>query len=119
MGTARALCDLSNPARSFSKPGHLFPLCARRGGVLERPGHTESTYDMCRLAGMTPVGLLAELMYDDGTMYRKEGALKFAREHGFAIVTVAQIIEYRRKHALEEEAAPAVQSVSSSPKSRL
>merc|ERR1712039_26727 len=100
MITARAFCDLSNPAEAFSKPGHLFPLCARSGGVLERPGHTESTYDMCRLSGMTHCGLLAELMHDDGTMYRKEASLEFARKHKIAIVTVEQIIEYRRQHPL-------------------
>eukprot|EP00928_Gymnodinium_smaydae_P052815 TRINITY_DN36973_c0_g1_i1.p1 TRINITY_DN36973_c0_g1~~TRINITY_DN36973_c0_g1_i1.p1 ORF type:complete len:255 (+),score=62.68 TRINITY_DN36973_c0_g1_i1:143-907(+) len=95
--TARALCDLSNPPESFSKPGHLFPLCARRGGVLERPGHTESTFDMCRLAGCTHVGVLAELMHDDGTMYRKDDSLEFAKKHKLEIITVQQIIEYRQK----------------------
>merc|ERR1711972_354938 len=70
------------------------------GGVLERPGHTESTYDMCRLSGMTHCGLLAELMHDDGTMYRKEASLEFARTHKIEIVTVEQIIEYRRQHPL-------------------
>merc|ERR1712151_304947 len=104
MITARAICDLSNPAEAFSKPGHLFPLCARSGGVLERPGHTESTYDMCRLSGMTHCGLLAELMHDDGTMYRKEASLEFARKHKLEIVTVEQIIEYRRQHPLPEAA---------------
>merc|ERR1712217_578344 len=92
--------DLSNPAEAFSKPGHLFPLCARPDGVLERPGHGESTYDMCRLSGLTHCGLLAELMHDDGTMYRKEASLEFARKHKLAIVTVEQIIEYRRQHPL-------------------
>merc|ERR1712187_848515 len=101
MTTARAFCDLSNPAEAFSKPGHLFPLCARSGGVLERPGHTESTFDMCRISGMTHCGLLAELMHDDGTMYRKEASLEFARKHRIAIVTVEQIIEYRRQHPLQ------------------
>merc|ERR1719262_1879779 len=76
--TARALCDLSLPAEAFSKPGHLFPLCARPGGVLERPGHTESTYDLCRLCGLTRVGCLAELMHDNGTMFRKDDAFAFA-----------------------------------------
>merc|ERR1712039_1092574 len=108
--TARAFCDLSNPAESFSKPGHLFPLCARPGGVLERPGHTESTYDMCRLSGMTHVGLLAELMHDDGTMFRKEASLEFAQKYGFKIVTVEQIIEHRRKQESEQYMASEVLS---------
>jgi len=102
MTTARAFCDLSNPAEAFSKPGHLFPLCSRVGGVLERPGHTESTYDMCRLSGMTHCGLLAELMHDDGTMFRKEASLDFARKHKLEIVSVEQIIEYRQQHPLAE-----------------
>ncbi|CAJ1348843.1 unnamed protein product [Effrenium voratum] len=96
--TARALCDLKNQAKDFSKPGHLFPLCARTGGVLERPGHTESTYDFCRLAGLIPVGVLAELMHDDGTMYRRDDSLAFASAHNIPIVTVEQIINYRREH---------------------
>merc|ERR1712190_195909 len=132
MTTARAFCDLSNPAEAFSKPGHLFPLCARTGGVLERPGHTESTYDMCRLSGMTHCGLLAELMHDDGTMYRKEASLEFARKHKLEIVTVEQIIDHRRKNPLPasptvaesllaarasktDSALPEMQAVSSTP----
>merc|ERR1712060_960756 len=107
--TARAFCDLSNPADAFSKPGHLFPLCARAGGVLERPGHTESTYDMCRLSGMTHCGLLAELMHDDGTMYRKEASLEFARKHKLEIVSVEQIIEYRHQNPLPDSAPSALE----------
>merc|ERR1711957_1015698 len=72
------------------------------GGVLERPGHTESTYDMGRLSGMTHCGLLAELMHDDGTMFRKEASLDFARKHKLEIVTVDQIIEDRQQHPLAE-----------------
>lgn len=98
--TARALCDLSQPAEAFSKPGHLFPLCTRPGGVLERPGHTESTYDLCRLCGMTCVGLLAELMHDDGTMFRRDDSLEFGRKHGIPVITVPSLIEYRQRHTL-------------------
>jgi len=105
--TARALCNLSHLAEAFSKPGHLFPLCTRPGGVLERPGHTESTYDFCRLAGTTPVGILAELMHDDGTMYRRDDSLEFARRHNIPLVTVEQIIECR----LRSGHAPAASSV--------
>eukprot|EP00933_Yihiella_yeosuensis_P066621 TRINITY_DN7099_c0_g1_i1.p1 TRINITY_DN7099_c0_g1~~TRINITY_DN7099_c0_g1_i1.p1 ORF type:complete len:245 (+),score=53.52 TRINITY_DN7099_c0_g1_i1:74-808(+) len=102
--TAKAMCDLSNPPEAFSKPGHLFPLCAKSGGVLERPGHTESTYDFCRLADVCHVGILAEMMHDDGTMYRRDDSLEFAKKYGLPIVTVQQIIEYRQKHG---EKAPA------------
>eukprot|EP00418_Pyrodinium_bahamense_P068675 CAMPEP_0179098984 /NCGR_PEP_ID=MMETSP0796-20121207/45643_1 /TAXON_ID=73915 /ORGANISM="Pyrodinium bahamense, Strain pbaha01" /LENGTH=207 /DNA_ID=CAMNT_0020796775 /DNA_START=151 /DNA_END=770 /DNA_ORIENTATION=- len=104
----RALCDLSLPAEAFSKPGHLFPLCARPGGVLERPGHTESTFDLCRLSGTTHVGVLAELMHDNGTMFRRDDALEFGRKHGIPVITVPQLIGYRRQHALA--AAPVVPS---------
>merc|ERR1719420_1781488 len=98
--TVRAMCDETNPPEAFSKPGHMFPLCARPGGVLERPGHTESTYDMCRLSGCQLVGCLAELMHDDGTMYRRDDSLEFARRHGIPMIIVPQLIEYRkRQHA--------------------
>lgn len=122
--TARALCDLSLPAEAFSKPGHLFPLCARPGGVIERPGHTESTYDLCRLAGVTRVGLLAEMMHDDGTMYRRDDSLEFSQRHGIPMITVPQIIEYRKAHPLAtspvlaaQEDAPAQPPVTVAPTS--
>lgn len=96
--TVRAMCDMKkNRAEDFSKPGHIFPLCARPGGVIERPGHTESTYDMCRLAGSVPVGILAEMMHDDGTMYRRADSLEFSRKHKIPMITVTQIIAYRQK----------------------
>lgn len=96
--TARALCNVKHPPEAFSKPGHIFPLCARPGGILERPGHTEATWDMCRLSGCEPVGVLAELMHDDGTMYRRDDSLAFARKHKLPIITVTQMIEYRQKN---------------------
>ncbi|CAK0837071.1 unnamed protein product, partial [Prorocentrum cordatum] len=105
--TARAFCDLSNKPESFSKPGHLFPLCSKPGGVLERPGHTESTYDLCCLAGVARVGLLAEMMHDDGTMYRRDDSLEFARKHKIPIITVPQLIEYRKRPSLSAEPASA------------
>jgi 3,4-dihydroxy 2-butanone 4-phosphate synthase/GTP cyclohydrolase II len=101
--TVRAFCDLSHSVDSFSKPGHVFPLCARPGGVLERPGHTESCYDLCRLAGVKPVGVIGEMMHDDGTMYRRSDSLAFAEKHGIPIITVEQIIEYRRQHPFTVE----------------
>eukprot|EP00441_Pelagodinium_beii_P024292 CAMPEP_0197656164 /NCGR_PEP_ID=MMETSP1338-20131121/40594_1 /TAXON_ID=43686 ORGANISM="Pelagodinium beii, Strain RCC1491" /NCGR_SAMPLE_ID=MMETSP1338 /ASSEMBLY_ACC=CAM_ASM_000754 /LENGTH=230 /DNA_ID=CAMNT_0043232025 /DNA_START=37 /DNA_END=729 /DNA_ORIENTATION=- len=96
--TAQAFCNLSNKAEDFSKPGHLFPLCAREGGVIERPGHTESTFDFCRLAGTIPVGLLAEMMHDNGTMYRRSDSLEFSARHKIPMVTVQQIIDYRKEN---------------------
>lgn len=101
--TVRAFCDEANPPEAFSKPGHMFPLCARAGGVLERQGHTESTYDLCRLAGMAPVGILVELMHDDGTMFRAGDSLDFAKSHNLKIIKVEQIIEYRQKNQLPSQ----------------
>lgn len=109
--TARALCDAGNPAEAFSKPGHIFPLCSRSNGVLEREGHTESTFDMCRLADVELVGVLAELMHDDGTMFRRQDSLDFAHKHGIPMITVAQIIEERRRRMPE----PAPSSVAAYP----
>lgn len=114
--TARALCDLSLPAESFSKPGHMFPLCARPGGVLERPGHTESTYDLCRLCGLTRVGCLAELMHDNGAMYRKDDSLEFAKRHGIPIITTSQLIEHRQRSPLA--AAPAASATTAKLKNK-
>lgn len=95
--TVKAFCNRNEPAENFSKPGHMFPLCARKGGVMERPGHTESTYDLCRFAGCSEyVGILAEMMHDDGTMYRKKDSLAFAKEHGLPMVTVEQLIEHSK-----------------------
>jgi 3,4-dihydroxy 2-butanone 4-phosphate synthase/GTP cyclohydrolase II len=102
--TVRAFCDKSHPPEAFSKPGHIFPLCTRPGGVLERPGHTESCYDLCRLIGVEHVGVIGELMRDDGTMYRRSDSLEFAEKYGIPIITVDQIIEYRKHHPLVEEA---------------
>eukprot|EP00440_Ansanella_granifera_P038154 gb/GFBE01041397.1/.p1 GENE.gb/GFBE01041397.1/~~gb/GFBE01041397.1/.p1 ORF type:complete len:377 (+),score=57.06 gb/GFBE01041397.1/:1-1131(+) len=96
--TARALCNRSNAAESFSKPGHMFPVVASPGGVLERPGHTEAAYDLCRLAGRTPAACLTELVNDDGSMLRWESAVEFGKRHGILVITVDQLIEYRRSH---------------------
>lgn len=98
--TARALCNLANPAEVFSKPGHMFPIVADPTGVLGRPGHTEAAYDLCRLSGRTPVACLTELTLEDGSMLRGPGALEFAQRHGILAIKVDQLMEYRRlKHA--------------------
>lgn len=96
--TARALCNRSNSADAFSKPGHMFPIVAHPGGVLGRPGHTEAAYDLCRLSACTTVACLTELTEDDGSMLRREAAIEFGRRHGLRVVTVDQLIEYRRSH---------------------
>jgi 3,4-dihydroxy 2-butanone 4-phosphate synthase/GTP cyclohydrolase II len=82
-------------ADDLVRPGHVFPLRARDGGVLRRAGHTEAATDICRLAGMSPVGAVSELMHDDGTMMRLPAILDFAREHGLKVGTIADLIAYR------------------------
>jgi len=81
----------------FRRPGHMFPLEAREGGVLRRAGHTEATVDLCRLAGLKEVGLCCEIMKDDGTMARLDDVAAFAKRHGLRMITIADLIAYRRK----------------------
>ena len=81
----------------FRRPGHMFPLEAREGGVLRRAGHTEATVDLCRLAGLKEVGLCCEIMKDDGTMARLDDVAAFAKRHGLKMTTIADLIAYRRK----------------------
>ena len=81
----------------FRRPGHMFPLEAREGGVLRRAGHTEATVDLCRLAGLREVGLCCEIMKDDGTMARLDDVAAFAKRHGLKMMTIADLIAYRRK----------------------
>jgi 3,4-dihydroxy 2-butanone 4-phosphate synthase / GTP cyclohydrolase II len=81
----------------FRRPGHMFPLQAREGGVLRRAGHTEATVDLCRLAGLKEVGLCCEIMKDDGTMARLDDVEAFARKHKLKMMTIADLIAYRRK----------------------
>lgn len=92
-----AIKDGADPA-DFRRPGHLFPLKARKWGVLERPGHTEATVDLARLAGLKPAGLCCEIMNEDGTMARREDLFPLAREKGLKIGNIQDLIEYRKKH---------------------
>lgn len=95
--TARLLADPNASAHDFVRPGHMFPLVARQGGVLQRAGHTEAAVDLCRLAGLPPVGVICEITNDDGTMARQPELLRFAQQHGLRIITVKQIIAYRHR----------------------
>lgn len=79
----------------FRRPGHMFPLRARKGGVLKRSGHTEATVDLCRLAGLAPVGLCCEIMREDGTMMRTTELIQFAEKHNLCMISIADIIAYR------------------------
>jgi len=96
--TIRLLSAPATAAGDLTRPGHVFPLRARPGGVLERPGHTEAGVDLARLAGLTPVGVLVELVNDDGTMARLPELRVFAREHGLALISIADLIAYRTAH---------------------
>src|SRR5450755_3050456 len=94
--TVRALANGNNGANDFVRPGHVFPLVAKEGGVLMRSGHTEACIDLCRLAGMSPVGVLSELMKDDGTVMRGPDVADFASKHKLTHVSIAELIAYRQ-----------------------
>ena len=93
--TIRALANPASLSADFARPGHIFPLRSRRGGVLVRAGHTEAAVDLCRLAGLAPAGVLCEVMNDDGTMARRPQLHEFARRHGLKIGTIADLIRHR------------------------
>ncbi|MBO4448389.1 MAG: bifunctional 3,4-dihydroxy-2-butanone-4-phosphate synthase/GTP cyclohydrolase II [Kiritimatiellae bacterium] len=95
--TALATVKKGVRPEDFRRPGHMFPLEAREGGVLRRAGHTEATVDLCRLAGLEEAGLCCEIMKDDGTMARMADIEEFAARHGLKMTTIADIIEYRRR----------------------
>src|SRR3984893_11366877 len=94
--TIRLLSDPATRADDLVRPGHVFPLRYREGGVLRRPGHTEAAVDLARLAGLDPAGVLAEVVNDDGSMARLPQLRAFADEHGLRLISIAQLIEYRR-----------------------
>jgi 3,4-dihydroxy 2-butanone 4-phosphate synthase/GTP cyclohydrolase II len=94
--TVRALANGNSGASDFVRPGHVFPLVAREGGVLMRSGHTEACVDLCRLAELPPVGVLSELMKDDGTVMRGPDVAAFAEKHKLAQVSIAELIAYRQ-----------------------
>jgi 3,4-dihydroxy 2-butanone 4-phosphate synthase/GTP cyclohydrolase II len=103
-----AIDDETRPA-DLARPGHVFPLRAREGGVLRRTGQTEGSVDLARMAGLKPAGVICEVMNDDGSMARMPDLVKFAREHGIKIVTIADMIAYRlRNEKLVRRAAEAV-----------
>jgi 3,4-dihydroxy 2-butanone 4-phosphate synthase/GTP cyclohydrolase II len=96
--TIRVAIDPKSTAADLARPGHIFPLRARRGGVLVRAGQTEASVDLARLAGLTPAGVICEIMRDDGEMARIPDLIPFCREHGLRILTVADLIRYRLRH---------------------
>ena len=96
--TILALVDADTRPEDLQRPGHVFPLRAAPGGVLKRAGHTEAAVDLARLAGLQPAGVLAEIVNDDGTMARMPDLQRFAAEHGLPLITIADLIAYRRQH---------------------
>lgn len=96
--TAMKCVDDNVRPQDFRRPGHMFPLEAKRGGVLERNGHTEATVDLMRLAGLKQVGLCCEIMREDGTMMRKAELIEFAKEHKLKFITIKELQKYRKRH---------------------
>ena len=96
--TARVLADSATEPWEITRPGHVFPLRYRDGGVLARRGHTEAAVDLATLAGLTPAGVLVELVNDDGSMQRAPELREFADEHGLAMISIEDLVRYRRRH---------------------
>jgi 3,4-dihydroxy 2-butanone 4-phosphate synthase/GTP cyclohydrolase II len=106
--TIKDLADRNKGADDFNKPGHLFPLVAKEGGVLIRNGHTEASVDFARLAGFRPMGVICEILKDDGTMARLDDLKEFAKKHDLKLVSIEDLIKYRKKYdKLVEEVAVA------------
>ena len=101
--TIRTAIADETQASDLNRPGHVFPLRGRKGGVLTRGGHTEATIDLVTLAGFKPAGVLCELTNDDGTMARAPEAIVFAKQHDMPVVTIEDLVAYRRSH--EEQKA--------------
>ncbi|WP_334170558.1 3,4-dihydroxy-2-butanone-4-phosphate synthase [Sinomonas sp.] len=102
--TVVALADARSTAAEFTRPGHIFPLRAVEGGVLARRGHTEAAVDLCRLAGLAPAGVIAEVVHDDGEMMRLPALREFADEHGCPLISIEDLAEFvaARRGAGEE-----------------
>ncbi len=95
--TILALAQEDAAATDFVRPGHIFPLIAREGGVLTRPGHTEASVDLCELSGLHPVGVICELVNDDGSVMKGDTITDFAASHGLCVVSVVDIIAWRQR----------------------
>jgi 3,4-dihydroxy 2-butanone 4-phosphate synthase/GTP cyclohydrolase II len=101
--TIRLLADPTTSPSDLARPGHVVPLRARRGGVLRRPGHTEAAVDLAELAGLRPAGVLCELVNDDGTMMRLPDLTKFAEAHALSLISIADLIAFRRRNEAQVE----------------
>jgi 3,4-dihydroxy 2-butanone 4-phosphate synthase/GTP cyclohydrolase II len=96
--TIKLLTDKETTAGDFARPGHIFPLIAKDGGVLERPGHTEASVDLSRLAGLSPVGVICEIMNPDGSMARFQELSEIADQHNLKMISIEDLVRYRRTH---------------------
>lgn len=101
--TIRVLADSATEPDDLVQPGHVMPLRYREGGVLARPGHTEASVDLARLAGLTPAGVLCEIVNEDGSMMRGSALREFADDHGLAMISIADLIRYRRRYECQIE----------------
>jgi 3,4-dihydroxy 2-butanone 4-phosphate synthase/GTP cyclohydrolase II len=108
--TIRAAIDATSCAEDFARPGHVFPLRARPGGVLERRGHTEAAVDLAKLAGLYPAGVICEIMNEDGTMARVPDLIHFCMRHRLLMITVAELARYRRDSEIRGAEKPAIET---------
>jgi len=95
--TIQKVLDKNTSAEDFKRPGHIFPLEAKEGGVLKRAGHTEAAVDLAKLAGLYPAGVICEIMNEDGTMARTPELMEYVKEHNLKFITIADLIAYRRE----------------------
>ena len=96
--TIKKIIDKNTKPEDFLRPGHMFPLKSSENGVLERQGHTEAAVDLCKLAGLQPIAVIAEIMNDDGTMAKLPDLEEFAKKHKLSIYTIKDLIEYRKSN---------------------
>ena len=96
--TIKKLSSVESKPEDFVRPGHIFPLIAKEGGVLVRTGHTEGSVDICKLAGVYPVAVICEIMNEDGTMARRKDLAEFAKKYNLAVVYISDIVEYRLQY---------------------
>ena len=96
--TLKLLTEKNTESSDFVRPGHIFPLIAKEGGVLERPGHTEAAVDLATLCDMSPVGVICEILNPDGSCARLPELLKFAKEHDMKVISIEDLIDYKKKN---------------------
>ena len=104
--TVRVLNDSATEPFEVTQPGHVFPLRYAEGGVLVRPGHTEAAVDLARMAGRAPAGVISEIVNDDGSMKRSQQLRDFADEHGLVMISIEDLIHYRRGHETTSSGSP-------------